>query len=43
MNSSPDTPRKEGRDEAPKGELDSPLEVPRLGEILEQETYETGH
>jgi hypothetical protein len=31
------------RSEAPKGELDSPLEVPRLCEILEQETYETGH
>jgi hypothetical protein len=24
------------RSEAPKGELDSPLEVPRLGEVLEQ-------
>ena len=31
------------RSEAPKGELDSPLEVPRLCERLEQETYETGH
>jgi len=29
--------------EAPKGELDSPLEVPRLCEILEQVIYETGH
>ena len=31
------------RSEAPKGELDSLLAVPRLCEILEQEIYETGH
>ncbi len=30
------------RSEAPKGELDSPLEVPRLWEIPEQANYETG-
>jgi len=34
--------RKAGR-EAPKGELDSPLEVPRLCEILEKKIFETGH
>jgi len=45
MNLLPDAPWKEGRElgEAPKGELDSPLEVPRLCEKLEQEIYETGH
>jgi hypothetical protein len=33
----------QGFSEAPKGELDSPLEVPRHCEIIEPETLETGH